>query len=172
MENYYEILKISKTASSEEIKQAYLNEIKIYHPDVFDGDKEFAQMQTAKITEAYTTLKDYLKRKNYDEKMFGKTQESHQHNNQTVHNQNTNEHFEASKNASSNKTNFKSNSAKVKTKKEPKGKKLYLLKVKIKEFFAKLKDIRKQFKEQLVLDVFIIVFIIALIVTIIMMATL
>ncbi len=40
--------------------------LKKYHPDVYDGDPEFAQNKTALINECYATLKDDEKRKAYD----------------------------------------------------------------------------------------------------------
>ena len=37
-----------------------------YHPDVYKGDKLYAERYTALITEAYAVLKDPEKRKDYD----------------------------------------------------------------------------------------------------------
>lgn len=66
MNNYYEILGVETNASSEEIKKAYLSKIKEYHPDVFEGDKVFAEQKTAEITEAYNVLKEEKLREQYD----------------------------------------------------------------------------------------------------------
>ncbi len=66
MNNYYEILGVEANASSEEIKKAYLIKIKEYHPDVFDGDKFFAEQKTAEINEAYNVLKNEEQRELYD----------------------------------------------------------------------------------------------------------
>ena len=71
MENYYKILNISKDAKIEEIKKAYLNELKKYHPDVYKGDMTFAQNKTAQLNLIYSTLKDEEQRKLYDTKLFG-----------------------------------------------------------------------------------------------------
>ena len=61
MSTYYDILKISKNATDNEIKQAYRNLAKQHHPDK-GGDKEMFQ----KIQEAYDTLSDPQKKQAYD----------------------------------------------------------------------------------------------------------
>jgi DnaJ-class molecular chaperone len=61
MSSYYDVLKVSKTATDNEIKQAYRNLAKQYHPDK-GGDKETFQ----KIQEAYDTLSDSKKKHEYD----------------------------------------------------------------------------------------------------------
>ena len=66
MQNYYDILGVSTNATEKEIRTSYIEKIKKYHPDTFDGDKSFAEKQTALITEAYTTLKDTTLRMRYD----------------------------------------------------------------------------------------------------------
>ena len=66
MINYYKELGVNRDASKQEIKLAYLSMLKKYHPDVFDGDQEFAQDKTALINECYATLKDDEKRRVYD----------------------------------------------------------------------------------------------------------
>lgn len=71
MQNYYQILEISRYSSQDDIKKAYLKMIKKYHPDVYSGDKVFAEKQTALITEAYTTLKNPELKAKYDHKIFG-----------------------------------------------------------------------------------------------------
>ncbi len=75
MKNYYEILGVSQKSSIDEIKKSYLSKIKKYHPDVFVGDKIFAEKQTALINEAFATLKDEHLRANYDYKLFKQSQE-------------------------------------------------------------------------------------------------
>ncbi|CAH0581155.1 unnamed protein product [Chrysodeixis includens] len=61
---YYEILGVSKKASAQEIRQAYKKLAVKFHPDKNPGEDE--QEKFLKITEAYETLKDPDKRKNYD----------------------------------------------------------------------------------------------------------
>ncbi|PZM86604.1 molecular chaperone DnaJ [Candidatus Gracilibacteria bacterium] len=68
--DFYEILGIDKTASKEEIKKAYRKLAMQYHPDRNKGDKE-AEQKFKEINEAYSTLSDDNKRKQYD--MFGKS---------------------------------------------------------------------------------------------------
>ena len=46
---------------------AYRDKVKTYHPDVYSGDKQFAEQEMKKINEAYAVLKDPLKREEYDQ---------------------------------------------------------------------------------------------------------
>lgn len=62
--NYYDILGVSKDASAEEIKKAYLKLAKKYHPDTSKEDN--AEEMMAKINEAYDVLSDESKRAKYD----------------------------------------------------------------------------------------------------------
>lgn len=64
--NYYEILEISENASQEVIRMAYKALCKKYHPDVYQGDKSFAEEKMKKINEAYTILSDENKKRQYD----------------------------------------------------------------------------------------------------------
>lgn len=66
MMNYYDVLGINKEASQDEIKKAYRNMMKAFHPDSYSGDKEFAQEKSKKINEAYSILKDPIKRMEYN----------------------------------------------------------------------------------------------------------
>ena len=62
--DYYETLGVSKNASQEEIKQAYKNLAKKYHPDV--STEQNAEHKFKEINEAFSVLGDEQKRKNYD----------------------------------------------------------------------------------------------------------
>jgi curved DNA-binding protein len=64
--DYYSILGISKTASQEEIKQAFRKLARKYHPDVNPGNKQ-AEAKFKEINEAYEVLSDPDKRKKYDQ---------------------------------------------------------------------------------------------------------
>jgi WD40 repeat protein len=59
---YYEILGLKANASPEEVKKAYRNLVKIWHPDRFSQDSQEqkkAEEEFKKILEAYEALKDY-----------------------------------------------------------------------------------------------------------------
>lgn len=62
----YEILGIGKNATDDEIKKAYRNLAKKYHPDVNPGNKE-AEQKFKEINEAYQILSDPQKRAQYDQ---------------------------------------------------------------------------------------------------------
>lgn len=66
MNTYYDILDVSTKVTTEEIKKAYLKKIKEYHPDIYEGDKDFAMQKTEELNEAYNVLKDETLRKEYD----------------------------------------------------------------------------------------------------------
>jgi len=66
--DYYHILGVSKTASTEEIKKAYRKMAMKYHPDRNQGNKE-AESKFKEVSEAYAVLSNGEKRKQYD--MFG-----------------------------------------------------------------------------------------------------
>lgn len=63
--NYYDILGVSKTASSEEIKKAYRKLAIRYHPDKNQGNK-IAEEKFKEAAEAYEVLNSTEKRKIYD----------------------------------------------------------------------------------------------------------
>ena len=65
MKDYYKILQIEKTASVIEIRKAYRSHALKLHPDVNkspDANKEFIE-----LNEAYQVLKDFWRRKHYDQ---------------------------------------------------------------------------------------------------------
>lgn len=67
--NYYKLLNVSTNAGEKEIKKAYRNLAKKYHPDTYQGDKSIAEKKMQQINEAYDTLSDVNRRKEYDKKI-------------------------------------------------------------------------------------------------------
>jgi len=63
--DYYEVLGVSKSASEQDIKQAYRKLALKFHPDRNKGDKE-SEEKFKEATEAYEVLRDPKKRASYD----------------------------------------------------------------------------------------------------------
>ncbi len=64
--NYYDLLGIDPKAESQEIKQAYLNQVKRWHPDKNPDRTVEAEEKTKVLNQAYHILGDPERRKNYD----------------------------------------------------------------------------------------------------------
>jgi len=64
--DFYEVLGVSKTASAEEIKKAYRQKAKKFHPDVNKEDENAAE-KFKEVAEAYEILSDSQKRAAYDQ---------------------------------------------------------------------------------------------------------
>ena len=64
--DYYEVLGVNKNASQDEIKKAYRELSKKYHPDLNPDNKEEATEKFREVSEAYEVLKDDKKRQMYD----------------------------------------------------------------------------------------------------------
>ena len=64
--NYYDLLEIDPKAGSREIKQAYLDQVKRWHPDKNPDRAAEAEEKTKVLNQAYHILGDAERRKNYD----------------------------------------------------------------------------------------------------------
>lgn len=70
MKNLYDVLEVSRKASSEIIEKAYKTLAKKYHPDLQDGSNRVeCEEKMKEINEAYEILSHEQKRKQYDEKL-------------------------------------------------------------------------------------------------------
>ncbi len=65
--DYYEILGVSKTASEQELKNAYRKQALAWHPDRHKEDKKTAESKFKEINEAYQVLSDPQKKAAYDQ---------------------------------------------------------------------------------------------------------
>ncbi len=66
--DYYAALGVTRDAPPEEIKKAYRKLARTWHPDTYQGDdKEAAEAEFRRLSEAYEVLSDPEKRKAYDQ---------------------------------------------------------------------------------------------------------
>lgn len=65
--DYYEVLGVDKTATADEIKKAFREAAKKWHPDRNPDNKKEAEEKFKEIAEAYSVLSDDEKRKRYDQ---------------------------------------------------------------------------------------------------------
>ncbi len=65
--DYYEVLGVNKNATDEELKKAYRQLAKKYHPDANPDNPKEAEAKFKEISEAYEVLSDKQKRAMYDQ---------------------------------------------------------------------------------------------------------
>lgn len=70
--SYYEVLGVARNAAAKDVKKAYYQLAKKYHPDTNKNDPD-AQKKFQEVSEAYEVLSDETKRKEYD--TYGQTSE-------------------------------------------------------------------------------------------------
>ena len=63
--DFYSILNLNKNSTEVDIKKSYFILAKKFHPDKFKGSSEIFK----KITDAYSTLRDPLKREEYNKRL-------------------------------------------------------------------------------------------------------
>ena len=68
---HYQLLKIPNTSTKKQIKQAFYQQAKLYHPDHFTTDKDIqeAQQKMIELNQAYSILYNEESRKKYDAKI-------------------------------------------------------------------------------------------------------
>ena len=64
--DYYEILGIERSASTDDIRKAYRRLAKQYHPDMNSDNKDEAAEKFKEVSEAYSVLSDDQKKRQYD----------------------------------------------------------------------------------------------------------
>ncbi len=69
--DYYRVLSLDSTATTEEVKKRWLNLCRLYHPDLNPGKEDESHKIMLKINEAYRVLHDPEKRKQYDASSTG-----------------------------------------------------------------------------------------------------
>jgi len=71
--NFYEILEVGRKAKEDDIRKAFKKRALVLHPDKFANESKAVQDEKARLfnqlREAYDTLGDYFKRKEYDEEL-------------------------------------------------------------------------------------------------------
>lgn len=64
--DYYSILEVDQHASAEEIREKWIEKIRVYHPDNYEDPTGWIAEQSWSLNEAYAILKDREKRRDYD----------------------------------------------------------------------------------------------------------
>ena len=67
--NYYEILGVDRKATAKELKHAYRQLARKWHPDLNRDNPEEAERKMTEINVAYSVLSDEVARMDYDKKL-------------------------------------------------------------------------------------------------------
>ena len=68
--DYYQILEVGRDATAQEIKRAYRNLAKRYHPDKNPERTAFAEKMFREVCSAYNTLQDKKRKSDYDRTLW------------------------------------------------------------------------------------------------------
>lgn len=71
MRDYYDVLGVSPGAGADEIKRAYRQLARRYHPDISGDDRGAAFLE---VSRAYEVLRDPQRRRSYDARLIGTVQ--------------------------------------------------------------------------------------------------
>jgi hypothetical protein len=64
--DYYSILEVHQYASFDEIHHKWIEQMQLFHPDMYDSSAGWIAQQARRLNEAYAVLKDPEKRRDYD----------------------------------------------------------------------------------------------------------
>lgn len=64
--DFYSILEVDQHASSEEIHQKWIEQMQLYHPDMYETSTGWIAQRARRLNEAYAVLKNPEKRQEYD----------------------------------------------------------------------------------------------------------
>lgn len=67
-DNYYTMLGVTSAATPQEIRDAWIRRVSLFHPDRHPAEAHWFTQQAARLNEAYYTLKDPVRRREYDER--------------------------------------------------------------------------------------------------------